>query len=199
MPSLPKDVYRESLNRLPLVDRKDLDERTRRAYDLAADPKGGTLAGLQGPSGIWLHSPKMAEPARELNRILRTETDLGPRLTELAILVTAREMDHQFEWTQHEPAALKAGLESAIIDIVKYRRPVAGLGAKETSIINFGREMLRERKVSSNTFVATVRVFGHRGIVDLVALMTQYVATAFVLNVFDQQLRPDVKPLLPTP
>ena len=45
----------------------------------------------------------------------------------MAILVTAREIDSQFEWTAHEPVALKEGLSQEIIDIVKYRKSVAGV------------------------------------------------------------------------
>lgn len=198
MRNLPSDIYRESLNRLPLVQREDLDERSKRLYDATTDPAGGSLAGLQGPTGIWLHSPKIAGPLSELNRVLRTQTDLGPRLTELAILVAAREMDHQFEWTMHEPAALKAGLESTIIDIVKYRRPITGLGTKETLIISLGRELMQDRRLTPRTYAETIRAFGITGAVDLVTLMAQYAATAFVLNAFDQQLHSDQRPLLPT-
>src|SRR5712692_11112437 len=110
MTTLPKDVYPESRSRLPLPKREALDEQGKRVYDSVLDPKRPTLAGFQGPAGIWLHSPRVGEPFREMNRILRTEVRLEPRLRELAILVTSRELDNQFEWTAHEPVALKEGL-----------------------------------------------------------------------------------------
>src|SRR5437867_7637464 len=118
---LPADVHPESLSRLPLRERKDMDEQGQRFYDAVAGPQSRTLVGLQGPSGIWLHSPKLALHLRGANQYLRYETTLGRRLTELAILVTARELDHQFEWTAHEPVALREGLEPEIVDVVKYR------------------------------------------------------------------------------
>src|SRR5258708_6831884 len=105
MKTLPKDIHPESRSRLPLPKREALDEQGRRVYDSVLDPKRPTLAGFQGPAGIWLHSPRVAEPIREFNRILRNEVPLEPRLRELAILVTAREFDSQFEWTAHEPVA----------------------------------------------------------------------------------------------
>ncbi len=98
----------------------------------------------------------------------------------------------------HEPAALKVGLESTIIDIVKYRRPITGLGTKETRIITLGRELMQDRRVSPRVYAETIRAFGITGTVDLVTLMAQYAATAFVLNAFDQQLHSDQRPLLPT-
>src|SRR5215470_19464200 len=120
--TLPGDVHPDSLSRLPLVAREAMDEQGKKFYDASTGPHSRTLVGLQGPSGIWLHSPELGERMRAVNQYLRYKTALGRRLTELAILVTAREMDSQFEWTAHEPVALKEGLDAGVIDIVKHRK-----------------------------------------------------------------------------
>jgi len=197
MRKLPDDVYPESLSRLPLLKREELDDDGKRYYDAVTGPGSRTLAGLQGPSGIWLHSPRLAEHLRRANQYLRYETGLDRRLTELAILVTARELDHQFEWTAHEPAALREGLEPEIIDLVKYRKPVSGLGERETAIITFGRELLRDRKVRPETVACAVALVERRGVLDLVALMANYASTALILSAFEQQVHLDKPPLLP--
>jgi 4-carboxymuconolactone decarboxylase len=194
---LPKDVYPESLSRLPLLERGDLDEHGQRLYDTVVGPQSRTLMGLRGPSGIWLHSPKLAGYLRAANQYLRFETALDRRLTELAILVTAREVDNQFEWTAHEAAALAEGLAPRIIDVVKRRKPVSGLGKKEALIIGFGRELFRTRRLRSRTYARAVELFGRRGVLELAALMGNYAATALVLDVVDQQLQPQQTPLLP--
>ena len=199
MRALPEDVYPESLSRLPLLTREEMDEQGKRFYDAAVSPQSRTLAGLQGPSGIWLHSPRLGEHQRAANQYLRYETTLGRRLTELAILVTAREIDSQFEWTAHEPAALREGLDPKIIDVVKHRKPMSGLGQKETLIISFGRELFREKKVQSRTFAQAVEVFGRQGVLNLTALMANYAMTAVIFRAVDQHLRPDQEPLLPIP
>ena len=196
---LPKDVHPDSLPRLPLLARDDLDEQGKRLYDAAVGPQSRTLVGLRGPSGIWLHSPVLAEFLRAANQYLRFETALDRRLTELAILVTARELDNQFEWTAHEPAALKEGLDPKIIDVIRRRKPAARLGKKEALIINFGRELFRLKKVRSQTFARAVSAFGRRGVLELAALMANYSMTALILNTVDQQLHPGQKPLLPLP
>ncbi len=199
MTTLPKDIYPESRSRLPLPKREALDEQGKRVYDSVLDPKRPTLAGFQGPAGIWLHSTRVGEPFREMNRILRAEVPLEPRLRELAILVTAREFDSQFEWTAHEPVALKEGLDPKVLDIVKFRRPVSAVPEKEAAIIAFGRELLRDRKVRSETYAETVRVFGQTAVVNLTALMANYAFTAVMLTAFDQQLNEGREPLLPFP
>ena len=195
--ALPKDVYPESLSRFPLLTRELLDEVGRKLYDTVVGPQSRTLVGLRGPSGIWLHSPKLAGFVRAANQYLRFETALDRRLTELAILVTARELHNQFEWTAHEPAALKEGLEPKIIDVVKRGRPIAGVGKKEALIVGFGRELFRTRKVRSGTFARAVELFGRRGVLELAALMGNYAGTALILAAVDQQLHPEQTPLLP--
>src|SRR3989449_9138356 len=147
MTALPKDIHPESRSRLPLPKRESLDEQGKRVYDSVLDPKRPTLAGFQGPAGIWLHSPRVGEPVREMNRILRTEVPLEPRLRELAILVTSRELDNQFEWTAHEPVALKEGLDPRVLDTVKFRKAVSEAPEKEAAVIASGRGLFRDRKV----------------------------------------------------
>jgi 4-carboxymuconolactone decarboxylase len=196
---LPKDVYPDSRFRLPLPKRADMDDYGKKVFDELADPGRRSLVGLQGPSGIRLYSPKVAKPMSDVNTYLRTGTGLDDRLTEIAIMVTARAMDNQFEWTAHEQAGLKAGVEPAIIDLIQYRKPVAGLGEKETIIIRFGRELFDQKKVSSATFAEALRLFGQRGLVDLTSLMGHYAATSAILTAFDMQLPEGQKPLLPLP
>ncbi len=197
--TLPADVDPVSRFRLPLPERESLDEAGKRTYDAFNSPDRQSLAGLQGPTGIRLHSPKLVTAMSSTNDYLRRRTGLEARLTELAILVTAREMDNQFEWTLHELAARKAGLEQTIIDLVKHRRPNTGLGEKETIIIRFGRELMGRRKVSAATFADAHRIFGTRMLVDLTQLMANYSATAALLTAFDMQLPLEMEPLLPLP
>jgi 4-carboxymuconolactone decarboxylase len=197
--ALPPDVDPDSRARLPLVQREAMSEEGKKVYDLFVSPQVRSLAGLQGPYGIWLHSPKLAEREQALNYYLRYETGLGRRLTELAILVTAREVDNQFEWTLHEPAARKEGLEPAIIEVVKRRKSTAGLGEKEASIISLGREVFRRHKVSSATFARALKAFGEEGLVNVAALLGNYAGVSALINTFDIQLQPDQKPLLPLP
>src|SRR5690348_8317523 len=94
-PTMPSDIDPQSGFRLPLPKREDLDEAGKAHYDRATAP-GASIAGLQGPTGIGLYSPKAAAHARALNRYLRFEAGFVPRIREIAILTTAREMDSQF-------------------------------------------------------------------------------------------------------
>jgi len=183
--------------RLPLPKREELDEFGQLTYDSLADPKGRTLRGLKGPGGILLHSPALARHTRPLNHYLRHEAGLGGRVRELAILTTARELDSQFEWAAHEPAALDEGISPAIIDIIKHRKSTESLDESDAIVIELGREIFGSKKVASATFALALQRFGRRSLVDLVALMGNYAGTAALLTAFDMQLDPGQPPPLP--
>jgi 4-carboxymuconolactone decarboxylase len=195
---MPSDIDPQSGFRLPLPKREDLDDAGRAHYDRVAAP-GATIAGLQGPSGIGLYSPKASEHARALNRYLRFEAGLAPRVREIAILTTAREMDSQFEWAAHEPEARKEGVDGRVIDIIKHRMPTAGLEETDATVIELGRQIFRDRKVTSDTFAKAKALFGANKLVELVMLMGNYAGTAALLTAVDMQLHPGQKPLLPMP
>ena len=194
---LPEDIDPESRCRLPLPQRAELDALGQKFYDNVMDPKGGTIRGLKGPSGIQLHSPALTQYARPLNRYLRYEAGFSGRVRELAILTTARECDSQFEWAAHEAEALREGLSPEVIETIRHRRDTGGLDAADAIVIEMGREIFTSRKVTSATFARALKLFGRRKLVDLVALMGNYAATAALLTAFDMQLDPDRAPPLP--
>ena len=191
--ALPKDIHRETGNRFPALKREELNEAGKKLYDTRG------AADAFGPGAIRLYSPPVAETMTGVNDYLRRKSGLEPRLVELAILVTAREMDCEYVWTAHEPAAQKAGLAQGIIDTVKYRKPVTGLGEKEAVIVQLGRDSISKHKVASDTFARAVKLFGNQGVVNIVSLMGDYAATTMLLNVADQRVRPKDKSLLPIP
>ena len=194
---LPPDVYPESRSRLPLVKREDMDEIGQKAYDAIVDPNSRLKAQLIGPAGIWLNVPELSPHIREINWFLRNKFPLDAKLTELIILTTARESDAQIEWAAHEPAALKAGLSQNVVDIVKYRQPIKDVDPKEAAIIQFARELLGDNHLSSETYAEALKQFGQKNLVMMVLLMANYSQTAIILHAFDQQLRPNLTPLLP--
>ena len=195
--TLPADIQPDSLNRLPVVKREQMDEEGKKVYDHVAGGAGKT-ASPTGPASVGLYSPGAAEPLRRLNEYLRRQGNLlGNPITELAILVAAREGDSQYVWSAHEPAALKAGIAQPVIDAVKYNKEVSGAGEKETVVIRLGRQLLREHKLNSDTFAKAVELFGKQGTVELVTLMGDYTLNGLLTNAFDQHLPPERKPLLP--
>ena len=200
---IPADIQPGSLARLPLPQRDELDEDGQRAFDIIVNPESRYSTGLRGPIGMWMHSPQMAEHMFPASTYLRFGTTKDQRLTELGILATAREVRSQYEWSAHEPIALREGLEPEIIELVKQRADldtvsdVPGLGDHERLIIEFVREVLTEEKVSSETFRQARDLFGNDGVMDLAGLVGYYNYVNLTIKTFDVQLGPGRERLLP--
>jgi 4-carboxymuconolactone decarboxylase len=191
---LPADIDPQSGFRLPLPKREDLDEAGKRAYDRASTP-GKTIVGLRGPAGIHLYSPHTIEAHNVMNQYLRYQC-FDAKTREVAILTVAREMDSRFEWAAHEPEALKEGVPQEVIDIIKYRKSTQDLDETFAAIIELGRQIFRDHRVTSEAFARVKALFPPNKLVELVLLMGNYAATATLLCAFDTQV-PEGKPVLP--
>jgi 4-carboxymuconolactone decarboxylase len=196
---VPTDIYPESGSRLPPIKREDLDEDGKKLYDSLVGRKasGRSIAGLRGPGGLNLYSPKAAFHLSGFNNYLRYESGMSSRVRETAILVTARELDHQFEWTVHESVALKEGVPKEVIEVIKGRKATDNLSEPDATIIQLGRQIFDQKKVESDVFARARKLFGDRALVELAMLMGNYAAIGVLLTTFDMQLPQGQQPLMP--
>jgi len=191
---LPPDVHPVSLTRLPPLARADLNDEGKAVYDKIV---GTGPAPTTGPVALSLYSPKIAQVFSDLNGFLRYNGSLSPRHTEVAILVATWEIQQQYEYSAHEPAALRFGAPQAVIDTIKYNREPAGLSPEETLIIKLGRAIMRDHKVDSALYAEAEKLFGRTGIVEMVTAMGDYVMVGMIMTTIDQHLPPDRPALLP--
>ena len=195
--NLPADIHPVTLSRMPPIDRAQLDPEGQKALDARATPPTPG----PGPGGVTVWSPRSTEGLGVIGRSLGVPRGdafpLGGRLFQLIVLITAREIDQQYEWSAHEPAGLRVGLEQNVIDVVKYDRDVAGLAARDALVIRYFRALLREHRVSSELWAAMVKEFGRQRIIDMMMLMADYFTVGTMMNAVDQHLPADRKPLLP--
>lgn len=192
---MPSDIDPQSGFRLPLPKREDLDEIGKRAYDRAVNNKR-SIVGLRGPAGIQLYSPRTVDGRNAVNEYLRFEV-FPANVCEVIILTVAREMDSQFEWAAHEPEARKEGVPQTVIDVIKHRKGTVGLDETYAAIIEFGRQIFGDHKVTSDAFARVRKLFPPTKLVEMVLLMGNYATTAALLAAFDMQLPEGQTPQLP--
>ena len=122
----------------------------------------------------------------------RWEAPVGRSLLELAILITAREHDAPFEWSLHEMEAVAVGLDPSVIDVVRNRESLSGLGDRDAVIISgWPRDLRRApRQRGGPTYRRAVELFGEVNFVDVVDLMARYAGTAARLAAFNQHMPP---------
>lgn len=116
--------------------------------------------------------PAVATAMGRIDSYLTDESTLGRRRVELLSLVTAREMNLAYAWSVHEPAALQSGLEPALIDVIRRNGPVAGVASDDALLIEFGRQLYRQRHVASDTFAALVERFGRQASFDVMMALS---------------------------
>ena len=191
---LPPDVNPVSLTRLPPLKRDDLNDEGKAIYDKIV---GTGPAPTTGPVALSLYSPKIALVFNDLNGFLRYNGDLSPRHTEVAIVAATWEIQQQYEYSAHEPAALRFGAPQAVIDTIKFNREPVGLSPEETTIIKLSRAIMRDHKVSSELYAEAVKLFGRKGLVELVTVMGDYVMVGMVMTTIDQHLPENRPALLP--
>jgi hypothetical protein len=187
-PALPPDIHPVTLSRLPPVTAEDLDDEGKKLLAERPNFRAGP-----GPTHVTIYSPQ----GRSLGIPTGEPSPVGARYFQLAVLIIAREIDQQYEWTAHEPAGLRQGLEQSVIDVVKHNRDVAGLNDKDATLITFGRTLYREHRVSSELWQKMVDHFGRQHTVQLMMIMGDYFRVGFMMNAVDQHLPPEREALLP--
>jgi len=181
---LPSDINSDSRARLPYLQRKNLDEAGQKIYDVL--PGRRPDGSLSGPLAFAAYNPAVAKALFDIHNAAVAGT-LPPHVRELAILVACRETNYNLEWNAHEPSAVKAGVDSKVIDIVRRNDAIAGIDEQDATVIRFGRQLFTEKKVDSATFAKAVQFFGQRGVMDLVAVMNTYAVSGFYAIAVDEQ------------
>ena len=171
------------------------DEQKKAAEDFLAARKVPVF----GPFEPLMHSPQVMSQARGMGDYLRYQSAIGNTLSELAILVTAREWTQDYEWYVHLPVALKAGIKPEICDAIADGRRPNGMSADEEIVYDFSTELHRNKRVSDRTFARADRRFGKKGMVDLTGINSYYALLAMQLNVAQYPMPKDGKRLVRLP
>jgi 4-carboxymuconolactone decarboxylase len=194
---LPADHDPQSRARVPYIQRKDTDESAKRLFDIFVRNSNSPTDTLGGPLAFAAYNVPVAISLLDLHDgAVGKSSSLDAHVRELAILVACRATNYTFEWNAHEPAAVRAGVDQKVIDAVRTNAALTGLPDADAAVIRFGREMLNDRKMSSATFAKAKQLYGDKGAMDLVAVMSTYAVSGFYSIAVDEHMPPD-RPTLP--
>jgi 4-carboxymuconolactone decarboxylase len=171
-------------------------EQQKMATMLSTPPRNSRING--GPFNAYARSPALGVLLLQVSDFVRFNSSLAPRLSEFAIMITARQWSQLYEWRAHYPLAVKAGLDRQIlVDLGAGNRP-KGMKDDEAALYDFCIEMYRDKNVSDATFKAALAQFGERGIMDVIGITGYYDLVSKALIVQQTAGKPgDEPPLLP--
>ena len=158
--------------RIPLIcPESELNAEQRRVLDALLGRRGGRIP---GPYRFTLHCPEITELMHPLGELLRLNSGFPLRLSELAIITTARGLDSEYIYNSHSVHALKGGIQQSAVDaMARGERPVFAQ-ADEQAIYDYTKELVENHKISDETYARALKLFDVKGVVELSALIGYY-------------------------
>jgi 4-carboxymuconolactone decarboxylase len=193
---------KQSVNKMPpprlAVPSEDKLSSEQRALlsSIRSGPRGAST-GIRGPFAVFLQAPVFGELAQQLGGHCRFKTAVPPRLSEFAVLLTAKLWRAQYEWFAHVPQAERAGVKRETIGEIKAGRVPKSASKEERAIYDFVQELHKTRRVSDKNFKRVHAILGDAATVELVGILGYYTLISMILNVF--RMAPPAGEPLPFP
>ncbi len=168
--------------RLKLISPDEMDADQKATYDEAVAGKRGSAP---APMLAWLNSPEMARHATRLGEMLRFNTMFPPKLSEIAILVTARHYTAHYEWWAHKRLALKGGMDLKVIEAIRDRRTPPFDDPKAQMIHEVAKSLHEGHGLSRALYDDAVELLTERGLVEIIGLCGYYTLVSLTLNTFE--------------
>jgi 4-carboxymuconolactone decarboxylase len=165
--------------RLPPIPPERMTEAQKKAVE---EFRAARNADVGGPFAPLLRSPEVMNRARAMGDYLRFKSVLPPRLSEFAILITARQWTQNYEWDAHSRIAAQAGLSQDVLEALAAGRRPDRMAEDEEILYSFCTELQRNQSVSDATYARAVSKFGEQGVIDMIGISGYYTLLAMVLN-----------------
>jgi 4-carboxymuconolactone decarboxylase len=176
----------------PIAAEKMTADQKKAAEEFAA----GRGYSARGPFAVMLRSPEVMLRAKAMGDYLRFRNVLPKRVSEMVILITAREWTQQYEWAYHYGFALEEGLSKSTVEAIAEGRRPEGMKEDEAAAYDFSIELHRTRRVSDATYARALKLFGEQGIIDLIGVSGYYTFNAMMMNVARSKVDIDKVPPL---
>ncbi|MGZ8203612.1 MAG: carboxymuconolactone decarboxylase family protein [Burkholderiales bacterium] len=180
--------------RIPLIDAdSNLDPTQKRVAEALLGRRGGRIP---GPFRLTLHCPELTEVWHPLGEMLRLKSSFPLRLSEFAIIITARQWDCDYVFQAHAKIALENGLSQSVVDaLAKGERPRFEKDDEE-ALYDYCTELFENHAIRDTTYDRAKTLFGVPRVVELTALIGYYGMVAMTLLAHEMPLPAGVEPPL---
>jgi 4-carboxymuconolactone decarboxylase len=161
---------------IPLEKMTDLQKKY--AEEIIKGPRGA----LYGPFVPLIRSPELMDRAQRVGEYLRYKSAIGTKLSELVILITARQWTQQVEWAIHESIAIKSGIKAEVVKAIADGRYPMHMSEDEQIVYDFCTELHVNKSVADPTYERAVKRFGEQGVIDMLGINGYYTFLAMIMN-----------------
>lgn len=165
--------------RIALPDQGEMTPEQQAVFDAVVSGPRGTVV---GPLRAALLNPALADRWQKLGETLRYKTSLPKKISELAIIATARRWSSDLEWIIHRKAALAAGLASEITEAIEHGKRPDFTDVDEENAYLFTRQLLQTGKVDDDVYERVRGRWADVGVMELTAVIGYYSMVAMTLN-----------------
>lgn len=185
------------MSNFPILSKQDLDSGQRDLWDdLTLGPRGFYTGGPDAKRvpdlyNAWLQFPGFGRQMLRMADEIRARSELTGRLRELIVLTTSIQLGVRVEYDFHVPFALNEGLPQDVIDAIG--EGVTPEFTDETDRVTYeaNLQLLRTATLSEDTRRGVVEAIGHRGLMQLMAVVGFYVIVSYTSNVAGVRLADD--------
>jgi 4-carboxymuconolactone decarboxylase len=181
-------------DRLPPISPEKMTDVQKKTVTEYKEVRKIDLAG--GPFAVLLRDPDYVIPALQMRLHNLNNSGLSRKLTEMAILIAARDWTNNYEWNAHQPLATQANLSPAIISAIAEGRRPEHMADDEEILYDFCTELLHNKSVSDPTYARALEKFGEAGVVEAASLEGYYTFLSAVMNTARTSLPSGAKPAL---
>ncbi len=191
--------YCHAMGRLPYLRYDDLGSERQKVWDSVVGSRGPVLineqGGLIGPFNAFVHAPDVGARLTSLGRVLRFETSIERRLTEVAIITVGARWKAEFEWWAHARMAREHGVADVVVGAIGRGEDPPFEADDERTVYTVARQLTETGRIDQATYDAARQHFGDTGVVELVSLCGYYTLVSFLLGGFAVPLPPGAQPM----
>ena len=169
-------IAQDRMPSIPLEKMTDLQKKY--AEEIIKGPRGA----LYGPFVPLIRSPELMDRAQRMGEYLRYKSAIGTKLSELVILITARQWTQQVEWAIHESIAIKSGIKAEVVRAIADGRNTSDMSEDEQIVYDFCTELHANKSVVDATYERAVKRFGEQGVIDMLGINGYYTCLAMIMN-----------------
>jgi alkylhydroperoxidase family enzyme len=175
--------------RVPYISREELPESESDLWDEMIQQRGA----VGNIHRALMGAPNLFRRFLAYANELRNETQLDPKLRELALMTVGRLTDATYEFTHHWNLALRAGVSRDQLEQLGRWQTASVFAQNERAVISYAVEATQNVRVSDATFCSLSHFLTARQTLELVHNVAFYNMVVRILEPLQVELEPDAK------